>query len=150
MEHEEIPATTPKSTGPSFFISKDATYYWPGTRSWSLFLGILGVIGAALIGLVLLLIVVASKQNFNEDLINRGFGLVLLIYTGWFVVILVMGILLILFSNSLSKAIRHGHSDDARDNSRILLNYFRLAGVISILAILIQAVFFFSLMSNMP
>lgn len=148
MENTESilqPADAPQPSG--LLISNDATQYWPALRNWSLFCGIMALVGAGFIALFLVLMTVAIPNILRAD---ASFATGVLMYVIWFVIALVVGILLILFSNSIGSAVRYPHHDTVRKSAGRWLAYLRLAGVISMLAVLVQCILLLSLSANMP
>lgn len=146
MEQFERTNNQPENQSFDLQISKDATYYWSATRKWSLFSAIIGLLVSALIALMLFLLLGVSTQS--QQPMRPEVGIAVMVYFGWFVLILTMSILMLLFSNHLAHAIRYGHPDDVVRSTQSLLRYFRVAGIFSIIAILVQVVWLFLYMIN--
>ncbi|MBK8966260.1 MAG: ABC transporter ATP-binding protein [Lewinellaceae bacterium] len=137
---EQIENTT-ENTGaekPGLYITRDARSFWPGTRAWTLFLGVVGLVAAGFVGLVLVLLIRVALEN---SIANRGELItVTMLYILAFLILAGFGGLLLWISSRIQLANRYLHTQNIAQYTESIRLYFMIAGIFSILTVLFQVV----------
>lgn len=123
---------------PGLHITRDARSFWPGTRTWTLFLGIASLVGAGFVGLILTLLIRVALEN---SISNKGeLTLIIMLYILAFLVLAGFGGLLLWVSSRISLANRYMHKENIAQYTESIRLYFIIAGILSVLTVLIQVV----------
>lgn len=137
MEQFDNTTANDAAEKPGLQITRDARSFWPGTRGWTLFLGIASLVGAGFIGLVVIMLIwVANQQHINRAELT----MVIFIYILAFLIFAGFGALLLWISSRISLANRYVHKDNIAQYTDSMRLYFMIAGIISILTVLIQVI----------
>ncbi len=136
---EQIENTTDNIAAekPGLQITRDARSFWPGTRVWTLFLGIISLVGAGVVGLVLIILLrFVIQSNVNRD----ELATVIFIYTLAFLILAGFGGLLLWISSRINLANRYLHTENIAQYTDSIRLYFIIAGIFSIFTVLVQIV----------